>query len=69
MTKFLCRPAVAERIGVHAQSVKRYVEDPRYLKFPKPVLIGGRPAFVESEIEAWQQERIAERDAKSPEAA
>lgn len=32
-------------------------------KFPKPVKIGSRSiAFVESEIDAWINERIAERD-------
>ena len=31
--------------------------------FPKPVKIGSRSiAFVESEIDAWINERIAERD-------
>lgn len=32
-------------------------------RFPKPVKIGARSiAFVESEIDAWINERIAERD-------
>ena len=32
-------------------------------RFPKPIKIGARSiAFVESEIDAWINERIAERD-------
>ena len=33
--------------------------------FPKPVRIGAhRIAFVESEIQAWLESKVAERDAK-----
>lgn len=30
--------------------------------FPKPVRVGCRSLWVESEVEAWMQERVAERD-------
>jgi len=57
MTTFIRRPAAAKRIGVHPQSIKRYVEDPRYahLNFPKPVQIGDIEVFIEDEIDAWQK--------------
>lgn len=32
-------------------------------RFPKPVKIGRASAWIESEVDAWIAERIAERDA------
>jgi prophage regulatory protein len=35
-------------------------------RFPKPINIGTRAvAWLETEVEAWQKARIAERDAKA----
>ena len=35
-------------------------------EFPKPIPLGGRSVgWLETEIAAWQAERIAERDAKA----
>jgi prophage regulatory protein len=31
-------------------------------KFPKPLKIGNRVAFVEDEVDAWLRDRAAERD-------
>jgi predicted DNA-binding transcriptional regulator AlpA len=47
--------------------VVRYAEDERYshLSFPKPTIINGRRFWVEAEIEAWVQARVAERGGKA----
>lgn len=34
-------------------------------KFPKPIKVGSRNAWIESEVDAWIQDRIAERDNKA----
>jgi predicted DNA-binding transcriptional regulator AlpA len=33
-------------------------------KFPKPIKVGNRVAFLEDEIDQWLRERAAERDAE-----
>lgn len=39
-------------------------------KFPRPIKLGKRSSgWLESEIIAWQRERIAERDSSSQQAA
>lgn len=39
-------------------------------KFPKPIPLGERAVgWLEDDIAAWQAERIAERNARAPEAA
>jgi len=62
---FLRKKQVAGRLDVHTASVDRYVHNPRYahLAFPRPVQIGPNLfAWVESEVEDWQQAQIAKRD-------
>ena len=64
-TKFLRLKDAAERIGWHPQHTWKVATDPAYepAGFPKPVRIGKNSiAFVEAEVEAWQQARIHERD-------
>jgi len=53
-------PEVQKRTGYSKAWLYRLLGENR---FPKPVKIGSRSiAFVESEIDAWIAERIAERD-------
>ena len=64
--QFLTKTQVSERIGYHPVHIMRLAKAG---KFPRPVKLGkGRVAFVEDEIQAWQEAKIAERDAKAPEA-
>jgi predicted DNA-binding transcriptional regulator AlpA len=67
MTVLLPKRASAKRCGINERSVVRYAEDERYshLNFPKPTIINGRRFWVEAEIEAWVQARIAERGGKA----
>jgi len=60
--KFLKKKAAAERLGIHPESLMRLVRQGR---FPPPVTIvaGGRDkGWPDTEIEAYQNARIAERD-------
>lgn len=61
MTNSLIRlTEVQRRTGYSRAWLYRLLSENR---FPKPVKIGSRAiAFVESEIETWINERIAERD-------
>ena len=53
-------PEVQRRTGYSRAWLYRLLSENR---FPKPVKIGSRAiAFVESEIDTWINERIAERD-------
>jgi len=62
MTKFLRKADAASRLGWHPEHMMRVAKDPAS-GFPQPVRIGANSvAFVESEIEAWMQARIEERD-------
>ncbi len=57
---FLRKRTTAQRVGYHPSHVMRLV---RANKFPQPVRLGSCSiAFVEKEVEAWMQARIAERD-------
>ena len=52
---------VAELVGYHPVHIRRLVKAG---KFPKPVPLGERAVgYVEDEVLAWQEERVAERDA------
>ena len=50
-------------ITYHPQSIRRMIREGQ---FPKPVKLGdglsAKVAFLEEEIDAWIQERIAKRD-------
>jgi prophage regulatory protein len=60
-TRFLSFAAVRDRVGKSRSQIWR---DERDGKFPKRVQLGpGRVAWVESEVEAWAQARLAAREA------
>ena len=64
-TKFLRLKDAAERVGWHPQHLWKVATDPAYehVGFAKPVRLGKNSiAFVEAEVEAWQEARIRERD-------
>ena len=64
-TKFLRKFVTAARVGWHPEHMMKVATDPAYahLNFPKPVRLGKNSvAFVEAEIDAWIESRIAERD-------
>ncbi len=63
--KFLRKLATAGRVGWHPEHMMKVATDPAYalLNFPKPVRLGKNSvAFIEAEIDAWMESRIAERD-------
>ena len=58
--QILRRAAVARRVGLSVPSIYRLIEEGR---FPRPVPLSTHAkGWLESEIEAWIQGRIAERD-------
>ena len=61
----LIRPKeTGRRVGYHPVHVLRKGRDPAD-DFPEPVLLGPRSvAFVEDEIDAWIERRVAERAAR-----
>ncbi len=64
-TKFLRKLVAAGRVGWHPEHMMKVATDPAYahLNFPKPVRLGKNSvAFIEAEIDAWMESRIAERD-------
>ncbi|CUH64651.1 putative transcriptional regulator [Thalassovita autumnalis] len=57
--KFLRLPEVKSRTGFSRSSIYLFVQNGT---FPRPVRIGGRAvAWLETEIDAWIEERLAER--------
>lgn len=62
MTTFLRIGEVSNRVGMSRVTMWRMQ---RNGQFPKPVVINNRHFYPEDEIEAWIQDRIAERDTKS----
>ena len=55
--RFLRPRVTADRVGYHVKHL------PRIDGFPRRVRLGPRSvAYIESEIEAWMQARVAERD-------
>ena len=59
--RFLRMKQVAELVGYHPVHIRRLAKAG---KFPKPVPLGERAVgFVEDEVIAWQEDRIAKRDA------
>ena len=57
--KLLTFKCVAGLTGISRTTMKRMTECG---KFPQPVKVGGKIAYVSSEIDAWINERISERD-------
>jgi prophage regulatory protein len=52
-------PEVQRRVSLGKVALWRLRREGR---FPQPVRLGSRIAFIESEVEAWIEERIRERD-------
>lgn len=64
--RFLKKAQVADRVGYHPVHIMRLAQAG---KFPQPIKLcpgTGRVVFVEDEVTAWQEARVAERDAKGP---
>lgn len=66
MTKrILRRPEVLKKVGLCKAQLQNLINAG---EFPKPVKLGGPDAravgFVESEVDAWIDARIAEREAE-----
>lgn len=58
-TVFLRLDQVQDRVGLKTTAIYARIKEKA---FPAPVSLGGRAVgWVSSEIEKWQQERIAER--------
>jgi prophage regulatory protein len=53
-------PEVLERLGISRPTLYRYVAAGT---FPKPIKIGPMSRWLQSEVEDWIAERIAERSA------
>ena len=62
MQALLTKTQTAERVGVHPESLMRLS---RQGKFPRPIKLGDSDRcavrFVETEVEAWLQDRMAAR--------
>jgi prophage regulatory protein len=63
MQRFLRRPEVIRLTGLPRSTLHDLICAGR---FPKPIhLSANRRGWLEDEVRAWQQERIAERDGKA----
>ncbi|QLG88610.1 AlpA family phage regulatory protein [Chitinibacter bivalviorum] len=64
---FIRMPTLSEIIGLSKNAIydRMNPKSPRYdASFPKPVKLGSHSiAFLESEVKAWMDERISERQA------
>ncbi len=64
MRALTTKAAVAERLGYHPGHLMRLVREG---KFPKPIKLGqgdaGAVRFIESEVDAWLDAKLAERAA------
>jgi predicted DNA-binding transcriptional regulator AlpA len=62
--RLVSKKEAARLTGYHPEHLMRLV---RTGKFPKPIRPGGTPTsavrFVEAELDAWQAERMGDRDA------
>jgi predicted DNA-binding transcriptional regulator AlpA len=67
MKKLLKKKEVAGRIGYHPESIMRMSREGT---FPKAIKMGNRPncgtRFLEEEVDAWIEERLASRDQHRP---
>ena len=68
MNVLLNKREAAARIGVNPHTLVRMAKEGR---FPAPVRLGDHPLaehrFIESEVEAWIEARVVERDALAAE--
>lgn len=64
MDKLLSKKQVKEVVGFGISHIDRMVHEPEYAHFgfPKPVKIGFRVFFVDSEVSTWLASQIAKRD-------
>ena len=63
--QIISRKEAASRVNYHPHHLVRMEKVGR---FPRSVVLGpGRRGYVEGEVEAWIEERIAERDARCAE--
>jgi len=63
----LKKAQVAEKVGLHPETIARLAREgrfPRALRLGPSMRSGVR--WVESEVDAWLVQKIAERDAPSP---
>ena len=67
MKKFLPLAAVCEMTGAGCKGTVQAWRATR--GFPQPVKVGGKALWIESEVEAWLDARVAERDTKTRVAA
>lgn len=58
--KYLAVTLVAERLGCHRATVYRMAENPK-IRFPHPIRLGNLSRWRLSEIEAWENDRAANR--------
>lgn len=64
MTTLIRRRGVIQKTGMTVSQLYAAMSEGR---FPKPVKIGRKSvAWIESELETWCEQRIAERDAQNP---
>jgi prophage regulatory protein len=64
--RFLRLPDVINRTGLGRSSIYREMAAGR---FPLQVKVGAMACWVESEVVAWQQARLQERDGERPQLA
>ena len=60
--RFLSKRQVREIVGLSPTQFQTRTPD-----FPHPVKVGYRVFWVDEEVEAWQQRRLAERPTDPPE--
>jgi prophage regulatory protein len=58
--RFIAMKEIPRLTSLSRSQIYRLIKDG---DFPRPVALGSRKAYLESEIIAWQTDRIAERDA------
>jgi hypothetical protein len=63
-SRLLPNAKVLERYGISDRTKRRWEQDPD-LKFPKPVWINGRKYQYETELDAFDAARVAERDTEA----
>jgi predicted DNA-binding transcriptional regulator AlpA len=64
MEKLLSKREAGALVGIHPESIMRLAREG---KFPKPIRLGSsqrcRVRFIAGEVDRWQSERMAERQA------
>lgn len=58
-TRLIQRPEVERRTGLARTTIYDLI---RAGRFPRPTKVGRASLWVESEVEAWVLDRVAERD-------